>query len=85
MVRPVLFEYWDFYARNVEEAWNFLNQLAQDTYVFEISCANSYNPLPCILDLAPPWCETQLAIALIMIVRLIPIIFFIRVFLDLVV
>jgi len=23
-----LFEHWDFYARNVEEAWDFLNWLA---------------------------------------------------------
>jgi len=52
------FEHWDFYARNVEEAWNFLNWLAQDTYEFEISCANSYNPRPCIPNLAPSLCET---------------------------
>jgi len=31
--------------------------LAPDTYEFEISCANSYNPLPCIPDLAPSLCE----------------------------
>jgi len=53
-----LFEYWDLYASNVDEAWDFLNWLAQDTYDFDISCANSYNPPPCILDLAPSWCET---------------------------
>jgi len=41
-----LFEHWNFYARNVEEVWDFLHWLAQDTYDFDISCANSYNPLP---------------------------------------
>ena len=54
----VLFEYWDFYSRNIDEACDFLNWLAQDTYEFEISCANSNNPLPCIPDLAPSLCET---------------------------
>ena len=34
---PTLFEYWDFYARNVDESWDFLHWLAQDTYEFEIS------------------------------------------------
>ena len=53
-----LFKYWNFYARNIDEAWDFLNWLAQDTYEFDISCANSYNPLFCIPDLAPFWCET---------------------------
>jgi len=53
-----LFYHWDFYARNVEEAWDFFNWLAQDTYEFDISCANSYNPLPCIPDYAPSLCIT---------------------------
>jgi len=53
-----LFEYWDFYARTVDEAWDFLDWLAQDTYDFETSCVNSCNPLPCIPDLAPSFCET---------------------------
>jgi len=53
-----LFEHWDFCHRNVEEVWDFLNWLAQDTYEFEISCANSYNPWPCIPNFAPTLCET---------------------------
>ena len=52
------FEHWDFYARDVEAAWDFLHWLVLDTYKFEMSCANSYNPLPCIPDLAPSLCET---------------------------
>ena len=39
-----LFEYWDFYARTVDEAWDFLDWLAQGTYDFETSCVNSCNP-----------------------------------------
>ena len=68
-----LFYHWDFYARNVEEAWDFFNWLAQDTYEFDISCANSYNPLPYIPDLALLF--VKLATVLIMIARLVPTIF----------
>ena len=53
-----LFEYWDFYAKNVDEAWNFLDWLAWNTYEFETSCFDSYIPPPCILDLAHSLCET---------------------------
>ena len=77
-----LFAYWDFYARNVDKAWDFLTWLAQDTHEFEISCANSNSPLPCIPDLAP--CVKH-AIVLIMIAHLVPIIFLMRVFPDLLV
>jgi len=76
-----LFEYWDFYTRNVDETWDFLNWLAQDTYDFHISCANFYNPLFCIPDLAP--FGVKLATVLIMIAHLVPIIFLMRVLRDL--
>jgi len=76
-----LFEHWNFYAQNVEEAWDFLNWLAQDTYEFEITCADSHNTLPYIPDFAPPLCE--IVIVLTMIVCLVPIIFLIRVLLNL--
>ena len=52
-----LFEHWDFYARNVEEAWDFLDWLARDTYEFEASCSDSCTPPHCIPDYAPPVCE----------------------------
>ena len=52
-----LFEHWDFYARNVEEAWDFLDWLARDTYEFETSCSDSCTPPHCIPDYAPPVCE----------------------------
>ena len=45
-----LFEYWDFYARNVDEAWDFLNWLAQDTsdtwYLVQIIKKNCLRPGP---------------------------------------
>ena len=50
-------EYWNFCAKNVDEAWGFLDWLTRDTYEYEISCTNSYIPPPCIPDYAPPMCE----------------------------
>ena len=52
-----LLEYWDFRAKNIDKAWDFLDWLAQDSYEYEISCTNSYIPPPCIPDYAPPVCE----------------------------
>jgi len=37
-----LLEYWDFFAKNIDEAWNFLDWLARDTNEYEISYTNSY-------------------------------------------
>jgi len=53
-----LFEYWDFYAKNVNEAGDFLDWLAWDTYEFETSCFESHIPSPCISNLAPSLCAT---------------------------
>ena len=52
-----LLEYCDFCAKNVDETWDFLDWLAQDTYEYEISCTNSYIPPPCIPDYAHPVSE----------------------------
>jgi len=52
-----LLEYWNFCAKNVDKTWDFLNWLAQDTYEYEISCADSYIPPPCIPGYAPPMCK----------------------------
>ena len=52
-----LFEHWDFYARNVEEAWDFLKWLAQDTYEFETSQFTSSTPSPCVPNYTPLVCE----------------------------
>jgi len=52
-----ILEYWDFCAKNVDEAWDFLDWLAQDTYEYEISYTNSCIPPPCIPNYAPPVCE----------------------------
>jgi len=43
-----LLEQWDFCARNIDEVWDLLKWLSQDTYEFEASCANPFNPSPCI-------------------------------------
>jgi len=51
-----LLEYWDFRAKNVDEACDFLDWLAWDTYEFETSHSNSYIPSPCIPTYAPPVC-----------------------------
>ena len=52
-------EYWNFCTKNVNEAQNFLDWLAQDTYEYEISCTNSYIPPPYIPDYAPPMREIR--------------------------
>ena len=41
-----LLEHCDFYVKNVDEACDFLDWLAWDTYEFETSCPNSYIPSP---------------------------------------
>ena len=52
-----LLEYWNFCAKDVNEACDFLDWLAWDTYEFETSCYDSYVPPPCIPDYAPPICR----------------------------
>jgi len=46
----------DFYAKDVNEACDFLDWLARETK-YEISCTNSYIPPPYIPDYAPTMCE----------------------------
>ena len=41
-----LLKYGDFYAKDVNEACDFLDWVAQDASEFKISCANSYIPSP---------------------------------------
>ena len=53
----ILLEYGNFCAKNVDEGWNFLDWLAQDTYEYDISCTNSYIPPPCIPDYGRFMCE----------------------------
>ena len=52
-----LLEYWDFWAKDVNEACDFLDWLVWDTYEFETSCFDSYIPPPYIPGYAPPVCE----------------------------
>ena len=52
-----LLEYWDFCAKNVDEACDFLNWFAWDTYELETSCSDSYISPPCIPTYALPVCE----------------------------
>ena len=52
-----LLEHWDLYAKNVDEACNFLDQLAWDTYEFQTSCFNSYIPPLCIPNYTPCICK----------------------------
>jgi len=51
-----LLKHWDFYAKNIDEAWDLLTLLTQHTYEFETSCANSYIPSPCIPNYIPLVC-----------------------------
>jgi len=53
-----LLEQWDFYAKNIDEACDFLDWLGWDTYEFETSCFDSYIPPPYIPNYAPPMCGT---------------------------
>jgi len=46
-------EYWDFNARDINKACDFLHWLAWDTYEFETTCSDSYVPPPCIPTYAP--------------------------------
>jgi len=52
-----LLEQWNFCAKSVDEACDFLDWLAWDMYEFETSCSDSYIPSPCIPTYAPPMCE----------------------------
>jgi len=52
-----LLEQWDFFAKSVDEACDFLDWLAWDTYEFETSCFVSYMPPPCIPTHAPTLCN----------------------------
>ena len=52
-----LLEQWDFCSKSVDEACDFLDWLAWDTYEFETSCSNFYIPPPCIPTHAPTLCE----------------------------
>jgi len=52
-----LLEYWDVCTKDVNEACDFLDWLAQDIYEFETSCSDSCTPPPCIPDYAPPVCK----------------------------
>ena len=52
-----LLEQWDFCAKTIDEACDFLDWLAWDTYEFETSCSDFYIPLPCIPAYVPPVCE----------------------------
>ena len=71
-----LLEYWDFCAKNVDEAWDFLDWLARDTHEYEISCTNSCIPPPASLIML--LLCAKFAIVLIMPVILVPIIFLMR-------
>ena len=51
-----LLEQQDFCAKSVDEACDFLDWLAWDTYEFETSCFDSYIPSPCIPTCTPPMC-----------------------------
>jgi len=46
-----------FCAKDANEACDFLDWLAWDTYEFETNCSDSYIPPSCISDYAPPVCE----------------------------
>jgi len=52
-----LLEYWDFCAKNVDEACDFLDWLSWDTYEFESSHYDSCIPPPCILTYGPHVCK----------------------------
>ena len=52
-----LLDQWNFCAKSVDEACDFLDWLARDTHEFETSCFDSYIPSPCILTYTPPVCE----------------------------
>jgi len=52
-----LLEQWDFCAKSVDEACDFLDWLAWDTYEFKTSCSDAYIPPPCIPAYVRPMCE----------------------------
>ena len=76
-----LLEYWDFSATNVDEAWDFLDWLARDTYEYEISALiHISHPLASLIMLL--LC-VKFAIVPIMTVILVRIIFLMRALLNL--
>ena len=78
----VLLAQWDFCAKSVDEACDFLDWLAWGTYEFETGCSDAYIPSPCI-----PTCAllcVLLAIVLIMTTILVLIIILMMGLLDLV-
>ena len=78
-----LLEQRDFCAKTVDETCDFLDWLAWDTYGFETSCSDFYIP-----HLASPLMYllcVKFVIVLIMTAFLVPIIFLMKVLLDLVV
>ena len=52
-----LLEHWNFCAKSVDKACDFLDWLAWDLYEFETSCSDSYIQSPCIPTYAPSMCE----------------------------
>ena len=52
-----LLEYWNFRSKNVDEACDFFDWLAWNTYEFETSSSHFYIPPPCIPKYAPFVCE----------------------------
>jgi len=52
-----ILEQWDSCAKSVDEACDFLDWLAWDTYEFETSCFKFYIPSPCIHTHAPTLCN----------------------------
>ena len=80
--RTVL-EKWEFCAKTVDEACALLDWLAWDTYEFETSCSNSYIP-PLASSLMYLLC-VKFVIVLATTTVLVPIIFLMKAFLDLVV
>ena len=74
-------EYWDFCAEDVNEACDFLDWFAWDTYEFETSCSDSCtHPLA---SLIMPLLYTKFSFVLITPVILVPIIFLMKALLDL--
>ena len=51
-----LLEHWDFCAKNVDKASDFLDWLTWDTYEFKTSRFNSYIPFPYMPTYAPSVC-----------------------------
>ena len=52
-----LLKYWNFCAKDINEACDFLHWSTWDTYEFETIWSDSYVPPSCIPDYALPVCE----------------------------